>query len=209
MLEFMISSILPRLHTCIYLILFEILISHYSCAYMNFFCHVSAKVLADSHQRMSTLKNPNSGEAEKGVPAPHNTISNNIRDCNLALSAVTPSLAPRTSRFGKFVPPDLLESRGIERVLPFERHPLTWYSYLQAFVLWVSINLAAVNITLGMLASTVFGLGFMDASLCAVFGSALGSCAVSYIATWGPKGGVRTMVSPPSLQEGRPRCTQN
>ena len=66
---------------------------------------------------------------------------------------------------------------------------------MQPFVLWVSINLAAVNITLGMLAPTVFGLGFMDAALCAVGGSAIGSAAVAYIATWGPKSGCRTMVS--------------
>ena len=72
---------------------------------------------------------------------------------------------------------------------------VTWRSYLQAFVLWVSINLAAVNITLGMLAPTVFGLGFTDAAWCAVGGSVIGSAAVAYIATWGPKSGCRTMVS--------------
>ena len=87
-----------------------------------------------------------------------------------------------------------LEARGVQRVEPHETHPLTWRSYLQAFVLWVSINLAAVNITLGMLAPTVFGLGFRDASLCAVFGSLLGSLPVAYIATWGPVSGTRTMV---------------
>lgn len=62
-------------------------------------------------------------------------------------------------------------------------------------MLWVSINLAAVNITLGMLAPTVFGLGFTDAALCAVGGSAIGSVAVAYVATWGPRSGCRTMVS--------------
>lgn len=98
------------------------------------------------------------------------------------------------SRLPNIPAPQLLETRGIQRVLPTETHPLTWRSYLQVFVLWVSINLAAVNITLGMLAPTVFGLGFLDASLCAVFGSALGSCAVAYVATWGPKSGCRTMV---------------
>ena len=88
-----------------------------------------------------------------------------------------------------------VEARGIERVLPSETRPLKWQSQLQASVLWVSINLAAVNITLGMLAPTLFELSFLDASLSAVFGSILGSCAVSYIATWGPKAGLRTMVS--------------
>ena len=89
-----------------------------------------------------------------------------------------------------------LETRGIQRVTPSESTViLSWHTYMQPFVLWVSINLAAVNITLGMLAPTVFGLGFMDAALCATGGSAIGSAAVAYIATWGPKSGCRTMVS--------------
>ena len=87
-----------------------------------------------------------------------------------------------------------LEERGVRRVEPDESSELSWKSYLQAFNLWVSINLAAVNITLGMLGPTVYLLSFRDAALCAVFGSLLGSCAVSYMATWGPVSGNRTMI---------------
>lgn len=87
-----------------------------------------------------------------------------------------------------------LETRGIQRVTPEECHAVTWKSYLQAFFLWFSINLAAVNITLGMLAPTVFELSFKDASLCAVFGALVGSVPVAYIATWGPISGNRSMV---------------
>lgn len=87
-----------------------------------------------------------------------------------------------------------VEARGVKRVEPQETNPFSWKSYLQAFNLWVSINLAAVNITLGMLAPTVYLLSFKDAALCAVLGSLLGSCAVAYIATWGPVSGNRTMV---------------
>ena len=87
-----------------------------------------------------------------------------------------------------------LEERGVKRVEPHETNQLTWKGFLQAFNLWVSINLAAVNITLGMLAPTVYLLSFKDAAFCAVFGSLLGSCAVSYIATWGPVSGNRTMI---------------
>ena len=103
--------------------------------------------------------------------------------------------APKSpaARLAGFFSP-IVEARGIERVLPSETRSLGWQSQLQAFVLWVSINLAAVNITLGMLGPTIFELSFIDASLSAVFGSLLGSCAVSYIATWGPKAGLRTMV---------------
>ncbi len=87
-----------------------------------------------------------------------------------------------------------LEARGIQRVEPHETHDLSWKRYLQIFLLWFSINLAAVNITLGMLAPTVYALSFKDAALCAVFGSLTGSLAVAYIATWGPVSGNRAMV---------------
>ncbi|KAI4272084.1 MAG: hypothetical protein LQ337_005544 [Flavoplaca oasis] len=87
-----------------------------------------------------------------------------------------------------------IEARGVRRVLPHECHPITWRSYLQAFFLWLSVNLAAQNVTLGMLASTIFGLSFRDASLCAFFGSLIGATAVSYIATFGPVSGNRTLI---------------
>lgn len=88
-----------------------------------------------------------------------------------------------------------LEARGIARVREDERmKKLSWISYLQACLLWASINLAANNITLGMLGPAVYGLSFRDASLCAVFGALLGSLVASWLATWGPASGLRTMV---------------
>lgn len=88
-----------------------------------------------------------------------------------------------------------LEARGIERVTPEERlKRLSWLSYLQAFLLWVSINLAANNITLGMLGPAVYRLSFLDSALCAVFGSIAGSLVAAWMATWGPISGIRTMV---------------
>ncbi|KAJ5156209.1 Permease cytosine/purine uracil thiamine allantoin [Penicillium capsulatum] len=87
-----------------------------------------------------------------------------------------------------------LEARGIERVEPDERMKrLSWVSYLQAFLLWVSINLAANNITLGMLGPAVYGLSFRDSALCAVFGAFVGALVASWMATWGPVSGIRTM----------------
>ena len=92
-----------------------------------------------------------------------------------------------------------LEARGLERVHESERmKKLSWISYLQAALLWVSINLAANNITLGMLGPASYGLGFLDASLCAVFGALVGASVASWMATWGPISGIRTMVCPPS-----------
>lgn len=87
-----------------------------------------------------------------------------------------------------------LETRGIQRVEPLETHKSTWISYLQAFLLWFSINLAVQNTILGMLGPVVFALSFKDASLCAVFGCVIGCIPVAYITTWGPLSGNRTMV---------------
>ncbi|KAL4991081.1 permease for cytosine/purines, uracil, thiamine, allantoin-domain-containing protein [Aspergillus falconensis] len=87
-----------------------------------------------------------------------------------------------------------LEARGIERVQEDERIPkISWLLYLQAFLLWMSVNLAANNITLGMLGPAVYGLSFLDSALCAVFGALLGSISSSWMATWGPISGIRTM----------------
>jgi len=89
-----------------------------------------------------------------------------------------------------------LEARGIERVTSDERMKRnSWVSYLQAFLLWISINLAPNNITLGMLGPAVYGLSFRDSALCAVFGALVGSVVSSWMATWGPVSGIRTLVS--------------
>ena len=92
-----------------------------------------------------------------------------------------------------------IEARGIERVEPHERQASTWGGYVSVFCLWFSVNLTAGNITLGMLASQIFALSFKDASLCAVFGSIIGSMGTAYIATFGPLSGNRSMVQSPVL----------
>ncbi|KAE8375618.1 permease for cytosine/purines, uracil, thiamine, allantoin-domain-containing protein [Aspergillus bertholletiae] len=109
-----------------------------------------------------------------------------------------PFLSPRIAAYVKKFENQLieynLEARGIERVQQHERMKrLTWVSYLQVFLLWVSINLAANNITLGMLGPVVYGLSFLDSALCAVLGALVGALVASWMATWGPISGVRTM----------------
>ena len=88
-----------------------------------------------------------------------------------------------------------IETRGIQRVGHEERIKEKRSNYLQAFLLWVSVNLVAVNVTLGMLAPVLFRLGFIDSALCAALGSFLGSIPTAYVATWGPCSGNRTLVS--------------
>ena len=87
-----------------------------------------------------------------------------------------------------------LEIRGIQRVEEHEKVLISSLAYLQAFGLWISVNLAPNNITLGMLGPAVYELSFRDASLCAVFGAMIGSVPVAWIATWGPLSGLRSMV---------------
>ncbi|KAF1916551.1 permease for cytosine/purines, uracil, thiamine, allantoin-domain-containing protein [Ampelomyces quisqualis] len=87
-----------------------------------------------------------------------------------------------------------LEARGIQRVDSDERQNLRLLGYSQVAIMWFSVNLAANNITLGMLGPAVFALGFLDACLLSVSGAFVGSLVVAYIATFGPKGGNRTMI---------------
>jgi Permease for cytosine/purines, uracil, thiamine, allantoin len=87
-----------------------------------------------------------------------------------------------------------LEIRGIKRVEEHEKVQISLLAYLHAFGLWVSVNLAPNNITLGMLGPAVYELSFRDASLCAVFGAIIGSVPVAWVATWGPLSGLRAMV---------------
>jgi hypothetical protein len=87
-----------------------------------------------------------------------------------------------------------LEARGIERVEPDERQDLRLLGYSQMAIMWFSVNLAANNITLGMLGPVIFTLGFLDSCMVGIFGAFVGSLVVAYIATFGPKSGNRTMI---------------
>jgi NCS1 nucleoside transporter family len=84
------------------------------------------------------------------------------------------------------------ETRGIQRVQPDERHDLRTLGSVA--VMWFSVNLAANNITLGMLGPAVFALGFLDSCLLGVGGAFVGCLVVAYVATFGPKSGNRTMI---------------
>jgi len=87
-----------------------------------------------------------------------------------------------------------LEARGIQRVMPHERQSIRELGYTQIGLLWFSINLAANNITLGMLGPVVFGLSFTDCALLSVFGMLVGCLPVAYVAAFGPRSGHRAMV---------------
>ena len=86
------------------------------------------------------------------------------------------------------------EARGITRVLPSERQPPSVLADLQVAILWFGANISANNMTTGLFGPLIFGLGFKDSVLCAVFGCLLGAASTSYMAIWGPQSGNRTMV---------------
>lgn len=129
------------------------------------------------------------GHAEKRGPnlAPHTDETIDLEDQHGSSRRWFHSLERTLIKYN-------LEVRGIQRVLPQDRQDLTKLDYAQISILWFSINLAAVNITLGMLGPAVFYLSFLDASLCAVFGMLVGCLPVAYTATFGPRSGNRTMV---------------
>lgn len=87
-----------------------------------------------------------------------------------------------------------LESRGIQRVLPSDRHSMDKLGFVQIALVWTSINFTAVVITLGFLGPIVYQLPFLDSCLLAVFGAMTGIIPVAYIATFGPRSGNRTMI---------------
>jgi hypothetical protein len=144
---------------------------------------------------------------EKGLPSDtqpagyHSTGNGDTLEQQQSPSTHAPgsSIASYWKKFEQQLVIYHLEARGIQRVEDDERIRISWFSYVQAFLLWVSINLAANNISLGMLGPAVFELSFLDSSLCAVLGAAVGSLAVAWMATWGPVSGNRTMVGPSSL----------
>ena len=87
-----------------------------------------------------------------------------------------------------------LEARGITRVTSNEKHAAGIRQYLQMVALWFSMNLTSATIITGLLGRLLFSLGWTDAVCIAIFATGLAACSVSYISTFGPASGNRTMV---------------
>ncbi|KAK6063125.1 NCS1 nucleoside transporter [Seiridium cupressi] len=86
------------------------------------------------------------------------------------------------------------EARGIMRVPPSERLAPSLWDDISIALLWFSANISVNNLAVGLFGPLVFGLGFLDSAMCAVFGGLLGSLSTAYMSTWGPASGNRTMV---------------
>ena len=88
-----------------------------------------------------------------------------------------------------------IEARGIGRVPDsIKAEKTTTEDYVQMCLIWLSANLTANNMMIGMLGPLTFGLGLRDSMLLATFGSLAGGAGSSYIASFGPASGNRTLV---------------
>jgi len=83
-----------------------------------------------------------------------------------------------------------VEPGGIEHIPERERHG----GPLQLFWTWMSANMEFATIFVGILPVAFFGMGFADAALALVLGTALGSLTHAILSSWGPRYGVPQMV---------------
>ena len=83
-----------------------------------------------------------------------------------------------------------VEPGGAEFIPLNERHGRP----IQLFWTWTSPNMEFATIFVGMLAVVVFGLGFWEAALALVLGSAIGGITQGILSLRGPKYGVPQMV---------------
>jgi purine-cytosine permease-like protein len=83
-----------------------------------------------------------------------------------------------------------VEDRGIERV-PEDERPHT--NTFDLMLLWGSINFSITGFSIGLLGPAVFGLGLTDSSLAILFFVMFSNAFVAYLATFGPKTGLRQM----------------
>ncbi|THV65051.1 hypothetical protein D6D28_09399 [Aureobasidium pullulans] len=87
-----------------------------------------------------------------------------------------------------------LESSNLGRVEEDSRDEAHSMSSMHVAVIWISCNLTAENIILGMLGPLQYDLSFFESAICGISGAIIGSIAVAYVATFGPKSGHRTMI---------------
>src|ERR1700730_6893420 len=79
-----------------------------------------------------------------------------------------------------------VEPGGNEYIADSERHGRP----LDLFWTWVSPNMEFATVFVGVLPIAFFGMGFVDASLAIVLGTALGCVTHAILSSWGPKFGV-------------------
>ncbi|TID04298.1 Purine-cytosine permease fcyB [Colletotrichum higginsianum] len=100
-------------------------------------------------------------------------------------------ISKTSSKFHKLLRLGRVEEHGIEPIPLAER---TSTRYLNAFTVWFSMNANILPITFGMLGPSLFGLNLRDSSLVILFFTLLSTLAPAFLATLGPKTGMRSMI---------------
>lgn len=98
------------------------------------------------------------------------------------MNALIPTVAPPR--------PTAIEPGGIEAIPADRRHGSPW----QLFATWSAPNLEFATIFVGAIAVALFGLGFWQAILALVVGTAAGALTQGILSTWGPREGLAQMV---------------
>jgi hypothetical protein len=100
-----------------------------------------------------------------------------------------------------------VEQRGIERVPEEERNDTSLLNVgtmvrrklprripILIVAQWLSANMVVSSFAIGLLAQSLFFLGFVDAVLVCLFFNLIGILPVCYFSTFGPRFGLRQMV---------------
>lgn len=152
-----------------------------------------------SDNRMSDTKEEPHDDAIVTKPSPHHVAApHDLMDAEAGIVAMYVRPGNRMQKWvDKLESLAGIEARGIERVPDsIKAEKTTTEDYVQMCLIWLSANLTANNMMIGMLGPLNFGLGFRDSMLLATFGSLTGGAGSSYIASFGPASGNRTLVCP-------------
>lgn len=88
-----------------------------------------------------------------------------------------------------------VESRGIERIKPYERTTNHRKAVFQVVGLWMAAAGGLSSLSLFILGPLIFELGFKDSLIYGFFGQFVGCFVAAYCSLMGPRSGCRQMVS--------------
>ncbi|KAH6989532.1 permease for cytosine/purines, uracil, thiamine, allantoin-domain-containing protein [Ilyonectria sp. MPI-CAGE-AT-0026] len=127
-------------------------------------------------------------DAEKGptaVPAQRAAPDADHDDRSDSFSIKASSLFHKALRMGR------VEEKGIQPIAVEDRQMTRFYNI---FTVWFSINANILGITFGMLGPLAYGLSLRDSALVILFFGLFSTIAPAYLATLGPKTGMRQMI---------------
>ncbi|KEY74675.1 hypothetical protein S7711_05428 [Stachybotrys chartarum IBT 7711] len=125
-------------------------------------------------------------------PDPESAASKDPQPTSMATDAASATSGTSSVNFfTKALRLGRVEQRGIE---PLPLSARTSTRYLNIFTVWCSMNTNILGVLFGLLGPMVYGLSLRDAALVILFFCLLSTVAPAYLATFGPKTGMRQMV---------------